>query len=91
MTRLVEVMQDMGLDGETSRTGRWIRLHREQDSVYVVEAAWGGGYYIFSDASAEQPEIHCDPATAIEAGLHHLVGASLSAREAHSHDRAASR
>ena len=97
MTRLVDVMQDMGLKGEISHSGRWIRLRGEQGSVYVVEAAWSGDYYTFSDRPAEQmgkeaedtPEIYLDPATAIEAGLQHVAGDPMTARESCGRDRAA--
>ena len=88
MTRLVEVMQDMGLKGETSSSGRWIRLSGKQGPIYVVEAAWHGGYYTFSDAEAEQkPEIYLDPAAAIEAGLQHVAGNSMVAQKGCGLDR----
>lgn len=69
MTRLLDVAQEMGIVCETSRTGRWLRIHAAEDTSYVVEAAYGG-YYTFSDARTERvPELHLDPAAAIRAAM----------------------
>ena len=70
MTRLVEAIKQMGLGGEISPLGRWVRLQAHQCPVYVVEVAGGCGYYTWCDAPGERTiEPYLDPAEAIQAGL----------------------
>ena len=70
MTRLVEALRSMGLDGEITLGGRWVKLQGERCSVYVVEAAWGAGYYTWCDVPEERAvQYYADPAAAIQAGL----------------------
>jgi hypothetical protein len=79
MGRLMEAMQSLGLQGEAGRSGRWIRFQRGHCAVYVVEAAWGEGYYAFCDALTEDPScedpgrrsgaLFLDPVRAIETCL----------------------
>ena len=45
MTRLVEALLSSGIDGEIALGGRWVKLQGVRCAVYVVEAAWGAGYY----------------------------------------------
>jgi hypothetical protein len=45
MTRLVAALQALGLDGEINLAGRWMKLQGKQCAMYVVEAAWGDGYF----------------------------------------------
>ena len=83
MTRLVEAMQAMGLEGESGSSGRWIRFPSGHGSACVVEVAWGTGYYAFFDdpdagaAHAEPPadaaEVFLDPVSAIESCLPRAV------------------
>src|SRR5438045_3859566 len=70
MTRLVDTVKRMGLDGEISLLGRWVRLQAERCPVYVIEVAGGCGYYTWCDAPGERTtEPYLDPAEAIQAGL----------------------
>lgn len=88
MTRLVEAMQKMGLDGEAGSSGRWIRFPSGGGRACVVEAAWGEGYHAFYDASGadaardEPPAgagaLFLDPVSAIEACLPRAVRVQAS-------------
>ena len=70
MTRLVEALNALGLQGEIALSGRWIRLEGECCPVYVIEEAWGTGYYTWcDDPRARTVEFYRDPATAIQVGL----------------------
>ncbi len=70
MTRLEEALQALGLEGEIALSGRWVRVQGEQCMVYVVEAAWGGGFYTWCDGPQERAaELYLDPAEALRAGL----------------------
>ena len=70
MTRLVEALNALGLQGEIALSGRWIRLNGERCPVYVIEEAWGVGYYTWcDDPQARTVEFYRDAATAIQAGL----------------------
>lgn len=90
MTQLVDVMSAMGLHGEVGRSGRWIRFPGERGTAYVVEAAWGSGYYTFFDApagsSADDPaargaiQIYLDPISAIEACVRSTTGTQVVVR-----------
>jgi hypothetical protein len=80
MTRLVDTVKQMGLDGEISLLGRWVRLQAERCPVYVLEVAGGCGYYTWCDAPGERTtEPYLDPAEAIRAGLRRA--ARVAARE----------
>src|SRR5439155_26001274 len=70
MTRLVDVVKQLDLDGEISILGRWVRLQGERCPVYVIEVAGGCGYYTWCDAPGERTiEPYLDPTEAIQAGL----------------------
>lgn len=83
MTPLTAAMQELGLTGEVGRRGRWIRIDGEQGSFYVIEAAWGGGYHAFSEASpGSNVETYRDPVTAIQAWLG-MCAASTTLQASH--------
>ena len=83
MTRLVEVVRQMGLDGEISLLGRWVRLRVERCPVYVLEVADGCGYYTWCDAPNERTvEPYLDPAEAIRAGLRRAAHAASQKKAA---------
>ena len=70
MTRLLEALEALGLEGEVIHSGRWLKLPGERCPVYVVEAAWGAGYYTWCGAPEERSvEFYPDPTEAIRAGL----------------------
>jgi hypothetical protein len=70
MSRLEEVLGTLGLTAETSLDGRWIKLRGARCAVYVVEAAWGTGYYTWCDDPCDRTvEFYRDPHVAIRAGL----------------------
>jgi hypothetical protein len=70
MTRLAEAVEALGLDGELSLSGSWVRLRGERSTVYVVEAVSGTRYYTWCDAPHERyVELFYDPVEAIQAGL----------------------
>lgn len=70
MTRLTEALQALGLDGEITLSGRWLKLRGGRCSVYVAEAAWDAGYYTWCDDRKERTvEHYLDPTEAIRAGL----------------------
>ena len=70
MTRLVEALGDLGLEGEVTHAGHWLRLEGRRFPVYVVEVAWNGGYYTWCDGPGERAvEYYRDPTDAIEAGM----------------------
>ena len=70
MTRLVDVIQELGLRGEVSPFGRWVRLQGEQGPVYVAQAAFGQGYYTWCDTPhGHAADPYLDPVEAIQAGL----------------------
>lgn len=69
MTRLVEALHALHLDGEVSLGDRWAKLQGERCWVYVAEAK-GGGYYTWCDDPAERVvKFYRDPIEAIQAGL----------------------
>jgi hypothetical protein len=49
MTQLTEALHRLGLEGEQSLGGRWVKLPGERCAVYVIEAAYGMGYYTWCD------------------------------------------
>jgi hypothetical protein len=70
MTRLVQAVRELGIDGEIALAGRWVKLQGERCPVYVVEAARSGNYYTWCDNPQERAVEHYrDPREAIRAGL----------------------
>ncbi len=70
MTRLVEALHALNLSGEIDLAGHWVKLQGERCAVYVVELAWGAGYYTWcDDPRACIIEVYQDPLVAIQAGL----------------------
>ena len=70
MTRLAEAVKALGLEGELSLSGSWVRLRGEDCTVYVVEAVSGTRYYTWCDAPNKRyVELFHDPIEAIESGL----------------------
>ncbi len=70
MTRLLEALQALGLEGEHSLSGRWVKLQGERCSVFIVEAAWGNHFYTWCSNSQERVIMfYGDPVEAIQAGL----------------------
>jgi hypothetical protein len=70
MTRLAEAVEALGLEGELSLSGSWVRLRTEQCTIYVVEAVAGTRYYTWCDAPDERHvELFHDPIEAIHAGM----------------------
>jgi hypothetical protein len=77
MTRLVDAVKQLGLDGEISLWGRWVRLQGERCPVYVLEVAGGCGYLTWcDDPGARTAETYLDPAEAIQAGLRRAARAA---------------
>ena len=69
MTQLIEALHAMGLDGEIALADRWVKFQGERCAVYVVERAWGGGYYTWCEDRQERAvEFYLDPIMAIQAG-----------------------
>ncbi len=70
MTRLVEALGALGIEGSVALSGRWVTIEGERCRVQVVEASWGAGYYSWCDDPAERVVKHFrDPTEAILAGL----------------------
>lgn len=69
MTQLVDALRALGLDGEVSLAGRWVRFQGERCEVYVAEAASGGYYTWCGDRETRAIEPYFDPVEAIHAGL----------------------
>ena len=70
MTQLVEALQQLGLQGEISLSGRWVKLDGEVCGVYVVEAVSGTRFYTWCDDPQERAvELYHEPEEAIKAGL----------------------
>lgn len=70
MTRLVDALHALGLEGEVSLSDRWAKLQGERCWFYVAEGAWGSGYYTWcDDPQARSIEFYLDPVEAIQAGL----------------------
>ncbi|MDQ3304229.1 MAG: hypothetical protein M3518_12890 [Actinomycetota bacterium] len=70
MTRLMEALQRLGVEGEINLSGRWVKVQGGRFPVYVAEAAWNAGYYTWCDDSEERVvEFYLDPTEAIRAGL----------------------
>lgn len=70
MTRLVDAIQELGLDTETNLGGRWAKLHGERAAFYVAETAWEGDFLTWCDAPCSRVlESYPDPVQAIRSGL----------------------
>ncbi|MDP9368623.1 MAG: hypothetical protein M3Q03_10175 [Chloroflexota bacterium] len=70
MTRLVDAMRALGLDGEIDDEGRWIRLLGERGVVHVLTTPEDDAYYVWCDDPDEQVVAHHDdPGVAILEGL----------------------
>jgi hypothetical protein len=70
MVHLTTVLKELGLEGEVSPLGRWVRLQGERGTVYVAHAAFGEGYYSWCDTPQERTaQPYLDPAEAIQAAL----------------------
>ncbi|MBA3944239.1 MAG: hypothetical protein H0X37_06700 [Herpetosiphonaceae bacterium] len=70
MTRLVEALHALGLEGEAELEDRWVKIQGQQCWVYIAEAAWGGGYYTWcEDPESRTVEFYLEPTEAIQAGL----------------------
>lgn len=70
MTQLIDTLAALGLSGEISNQGRWVRLSGERCPVYVVETSWGGGYFTWCGLPCGNVvEFHRHPDAAIWAGL----------------------
>ena len=70
MTRLVEALRALGLEGDIAQSGRWLTLRGQLCLVYVAEADWGQGFYTWCDAPDQRSvERYDDPVAAIRAGL----------------------
>jgi hypothetical protein len=75
MTRLLTAVRGLGLDVEVGQSGRWVRFHGPQCTVYVLEALWGSDYYMWCDGQGEQgTQLYRDPVEAIQAGLRRSAG-----------------
>jgi hypothetical protein len=70
MTRLVDALQALHLTGDIDLAGHWVKLPGPRCAVYVLELAWGAGYYTWCDhPRARTVEVYQDPVAAIQAGL----------------------
>jgi hypothetical protein len=70
MAQLRTALEELGLEGEVSPLGRWVRLQAERGMVYVAKAAFGEGYYSWCDTPQERAaQPYLDPAEAIQAAL----------------------
>ncbi len=75
MTRLLEALRALGLEGEVGLSGRWVKVRGDRCSVYVYEAAWDGGYYTWCDDPGDRTvEFYRDATEAIQAGLGRAAG-----------------
>ncbi|CAA9398448.1 MAG: hypothetical protein AVDCRST_MAG01-01-893 [uncultured Rubrobacteraceae bacterium] len=67
---LAEAVAALGLEGEVSLSGRWLKLQGARFPVYVVESAWGAGYYTWCDGPGQRAvEFYPEPLEAIRTGL----------------------
>jgi len=70
MTRLVEALEGLDLEGEVSLSGRWVKLRGERCPAYIVEVARGTQYYTWCDAPGScSIELYHDATAAIRAAL----------------------
>ena len=80
MSRLVEALQALGVEGDVALSGRWVTIAGERCRVQVVEASWGTGYYGWCDDPAERTvRRYPDAATAIRDGLRRAAGRDTEA------------
>ncbi len=74
MTRLVEAMQELGVEGEVELSGQWASIRGERCIVYVVENE-RGEWYSWCDIPEEQTvRRYLDPVEAIREGLERAGG-----------------
>ena len=70
MAPLGTVLEKLGLEGEISPLGRWVRLQGEHGTVYVARAGFGTGYYSWCDSPQERNALpYLDAVEAIQAAL----------------------
>ena len=81
MTRLVEALRTLGLEGRVGISGRWVELKGERCRVYVAAAPRNAEFYAWCDDPKERTvEHYSDPIAAIEAGLRRAAGRSGGGR-----------
>ncbi|MDQ2809737.1 MAG: hypothetical protein M3Z04_22910 [Chloroflexota bacterium] len=74
MPGLVEALAALGLQGEVSLEGRWVKVQSPCGPIYVAEAVSATQYYTWSDVpGARTVEYYPDPVTAIQAGLRRVA------------------
>jgi hypothetical protein len=70
MTRLVCALEQLGLEGDIDLAGRWVKLRGARCAVFVAEADWGAGAYVWCDDPVDRAlQYYDDPVAAIQAGL----------------------
>ena len=70
MTRLVDALRTLGLEGKIELNGRWVIFQGERSRVYVVEGRQGSSYLTWcEDPRARTVEWYADAVEAIQAGL----------------------
>ena len=83
MADLVTALHLLGVTAEVELGGRWVALHGERGTAYVIETGWGSSFYVWSDLPEERAVVHYDDAvTAIEEGLRRIGGRPPAARDA---------
>jgi hypothetical protein len=82
MAALVAALQFLGITAEVELGGRWVALHGERGTAYVIEAGWGSSFYVWSDLPEERAVArYADPVTALQEGLRRAAGQPPEARE----------
>ena len=70
MTRLVEALLALGVQGEIMLSGRWVKVRGERCSAYIAEVAWNDLYCTWCDDPQARPAaFYSDPIEAIQAGM----------------------
>jgi hypothetical protein len=69
MTRLVETMRELGIDGEIEMSGSWVRIQGERCRAYVAEVARGGYYTWCDDRHNRSIRYYRTPSDAIRAAI----------------------
>ncbi|MEP7188848.1 MAG: hypothetical protein ABI901_06650 [Roseiflexaceae bacterium] len=70
MARLIDALDALGLNGEITLSGRWIKIQGERCVIYLVENAWGTSYFSWCDAPCDRTvHVYHDPVEAIEASM----------------------
>ena len=70
MTRLSDALHMLGLAAEVELEGRWVKIDGDQGAVFVIEAAWGNGFYVWCAIPEERGvERYTSAIEAIQAGL----------------------